>query len=106
MSEFVSNHSFSPAGSLTETRAAHTATLSPDGRVLIVGGGDGDGRPMATAELWDPVSGSFVAAGPLVQARHHHTATGLPDGPVLVAGGVGTDGSERAPVSSAELWAR
>ncbi len=44
---------FSPAGTLTEARANHTATLLPDGRVLVVGG---DGRSNVSAEDWDPMT--------------------------------------------------
>ena len=44
---------FSPAGSLDGTRAFHTATLLPDGRVLVVGG-SGDEGSLAQAEVWEP----------------------------------------------------
>ena len=46
---------FDPAGSLAEARWAHTATLLPDGRVLVVGG-RGDGI-LASAEVWEPSDG-------------------------------------------------
>ncbi|MFV2063468.1 MAG: kelch repeat-containing protein, partial [Chloroflexota bacterium] len=91
---------FSPAGSLAEARGVHTATLLPDGRVLVVGGG-GDGDLLASAEIWDPVTASFGPAGSLGDARHSHTATLLPDGRVLVVGGGGSDGGVLA---AAEVW--
>src|SRR5690606_4494976 len=92
--------SFIPAGSLEEARALHTATLLPDGRVLVVGGVDLiDIR--ASAELWDPASGSFSATASLSAPRAWHTATLLPDDTVLIVGGTGDDGS---PTGSAELW--
>ena len=94
--------SFSPAGSLTGARLYHTATLLPDGRVLIAGGGDGDRELIASAELWDPVIGGFVPAGSLTGARLKHTASLLPDGRVLIVGGRGADPT---PLASAELWA-
>jgi len=96
--------SFGLVGSLTEVRegqdAAHTATLLPDGRVLVVGGSGPDGA-LASAELWDPETASFGPAGSLAQARGHHTATLLPDGRVLIVGGKGVDDDFFA---SAELW--
>ena len=75
--------SFGSAGSLIEVRNWHTATLLPDGRVLVVGGYGVD-----TAEVWDPATASFEAAGSLAGWRYDHTATLLPDGRVLVVGGV------------------
>jgi large repetitive protein len=72
---------FSPTGSLTTARAANTATLLLDGRVLIAGGISGD--------LYDPQTGSFSSAGPAVSRRYLHTATRLLDGRVLLAGGYG-----------------
>ena len=44
---------FDPAGSLAEARTSHSATLLPDGRVLVVGGRDAD-HTLATAEVWEP----------------------------------------------------
>ena len=82
---------------------AHTATVLPDGRVLVAGGGAYP-EPLDSAELRDPVSGTFSPAAPLATARAWHTATLLPDGRVLVAGGGDVDGREGA-LASAELWA-
>ena len=80
----------SPAtSSLHATR--HTATLLPNGQVLVAGG-HGNGRLLASAELYDPATGTWTATGSLATARGYHTATLLPNGKVLVAGGYnGTD---------------
>jgi uncharacterized protein (TIGR03437 family) len=74
------------------SRVLHTATLLPNGHVLIVGGYDGDaydtGVPVLTdGEDYDPSTGSFTSAGRVVYIREANTATLLPDGHVLIAGG-------------------
>jgi len=65
---------------MTSARAGHTATLLPDGSVLVVGGGQAE-RYDPRADRWTP-----TAAQPAGHA-FDHTATALPDGSVLVAGG-------------------
>lgn len=76
---------WSPAGSLADGRVGHTATLLPDGRVLIVAGKDGNGL-LATAELYDPASNTWSAAGTLARPTWLQAAALLPDG-ALVTGG-------------------
>ena len=56
------------------------------GGLLVLDGGIQ--TDLATAELWDPNTGSWTATGSLGVARRNHTATLLSDGRVLVAGGV------------------
>jgi hypothetical protein len=80
---------FSPAGELSRPRVGHTAGLLAEGRVLVVGGDDGVGRPSSSVEAWDPATGRSSPAGSLVQARVDSTITFLPDGRVLVVGGTG-----------------
>ena len=58
---------------------------------------------LASAELYDPASGTWTATGSLATARYHHTATLLPNGKVLVAGGQGGFGSG-VSLASAELY--
>jgi hypothetical protein len=72
--------SFTLTGSMTTARKGHTATLQPDGRVLIVGGNSG----VASAELYDPLTGTFSATGSLGRALVNHRATLLPDGRTLI----------------------
>ncbi len=76
-------------GSLVTGRISHTATLLPNGKVLATGGQDNNSGALASAELYDPASGTWTATGSLATARYFHTATLLPNGKVLVAGGLG-----------------
>ena len=72
---------------MTRQRAAHTATLLPDGKVLVAGGFAGGGSSLASAEVFDPATGVFASAGQMSAPRAGHTATLLPTGKILIAGG-------------------
>jgi hypothetical protein len=86
---------------LTTARANETATLLPNGKVLIAGGRDASGTPLASTELYDPSTNS-VAAGPfMVVARTYARATLLPNGKVLIAGGLGNSSTV---LKSTELY--
>jgi hypothetical protein len=87
---------------MTQARGGDTATLLLDGRVLVVGGDSSTSSDLrvASAELYDPVSGTWTATGNLGTGRANHTATLLPDGRVLVVGGINSDGL----LDSAELY--
>ena len=101
---------FSSTGSMAEDRRNHTATLLADGRVLVVGGGQGGGiymptRSLVTAEIWDPATGRFSPTGSMAKARQLHSATLLADGRVLIVGGsIREEGQSENSVSSAEIW--
>jgi hypothetical protein len=73
-------------GALNTARGEHTATLLPDGKVLVAAG-ETPGGLLTSAELYDPTAGSWSATASLNTARANHTATLLADGKVLVAGG-------------------
>jgi hypothetical protein len=95
-------NAFSATGNMTSPRINHTATLLANGKVLLSGGGidQGAGGALATAELYDPATGTFVATGPMAVARTAHTATVLADGRVLIVGGANSGGV----LSSAEIY--
>ncbi|MDC0681453.1 Kelch repeat-containing protein [Sorangium atrum] len=91
------------AASDATLRAQHTATLLPDGRVLIAGGVSAADRRshLASAAIYDPALDAWLPAAPMSKQRSVHTATLLADGRVLVTGGA-SGGAEW--VSSAELY--
>ena len=92
---------FVQTGAMATARVGHTATVLPDGRVLVVGGAGPDGEA-AEAELWDPLTGLFTRAGTLANPRLGHAAVLLLDGRVMVAGGA--DPSEGVGVAEVEFW--
>ena len=96
---------FSPTSPLARARGFGTATLLLDGGVLFTGGDpkpwNFDGPYIASAELYDPRSGSFASTGSMATGRNLHTATLLLDGRVLIAGG--NDRGQHS-LDSAELF--
>jgi large repetitive protein len=96
---------FTPTGPLSTARIRHTATLLDDGCVLVVGGGgsENDALPLASAEIYDPMTGTFTPTGSMTTPRGFHTATRLADGRVLISGGF--SGPYMSPfLASAEVW--
>ncbi|HEU6440627.1 MAG TPA: kelch repeat-containing protein [Terriglobales bacterium] len=98
---------FSLTGSMATARMQPSAMLLADGRVLVVGGfgctsDNKMGPQLATAELYDPRTGTFSPTGSMTSARAGYTATLLADGRVLIAGGAVLPNS--AIVASAELY--
>jgi hypothetical protein len=85
---------FTATGSMTVPRAFHTATLLPNGKVLIAGGGS------ATLELYDPATGTFTATATTASATIR-SATLLPDGTVLLI-----EATEVQTVSPSFLYTR
>src|SRR5271154_1804801 len=89
-------HSASP---MLEPRSGHTATLLPDGKVLIAGGMRRNQDFYKSAELYDPATGKFQLTGEMHERRVGQIAVLLRSGKVLVAGGwVGMGGTDSAEI--------
>jgi hypothetical protein len=85
---------------MLEPRSGHTATLLPNGKVLIAGGMRRNQDFYKSAELYDPSTGKFQPAGEMNERRVGHVAVLLHSGKVLIAGGWIGHGS----TDSAELY--
>jgi hypothetical protein len=96
--------SWASTGTPNVPRNGHTATLLPNGLVLVVGGKSSNGTIVASAELYDPATGKWTITGEMATARTNHTATLLTDGEVLVAGGLGNVNPQSPCTASAELY--
>jgi Putative Ig domain/Kelch motif len=70
-------------------RDSHTATVMPNGQVLVAGGSDISNTALSSVEIFDPASRQWLAAASMANSRTAHTATLLPDGRLLVVGGKG-----------------
>lgn len=95
--------SWTSAGNMAQGRQFHSASLLPDGRVLVAGGCAYEmcPTPFTSAELFDPSTSGWSSARNLAEGRFLHSATLLADGRVLVAGGLaGPD----AALASSELY--
>lgn len=76
-----------PARDMVEPRSGHTATLLPNGKVLIAGGMRRNQDFYRSAELYDPATGKFQPTGEMSMGRVGHVAVLLHSGKVLIAGG-------------------
>ncbi|EPX59692.1 High-affinity leucine-specific transport system, periplasmic binding protein LivK [Cystobacter fuscus DSM 2262] len=78
---------WSATSSMISPRYSHTATLLPNGKVLIIGGiTPAPERSVATAEVYDPASDTWTATSSMISPRSFFSATLLPNGKVLVVG--------------------
>lgn len=122
---------FEPTAAMLEPRSFHSASVLPDGEVLVAGGfhgGSHSGSPQPArfdlvtpgwleasnllltsgVERYDPIQQKWSAAAPLLKARASHIAVHLQSGSVMVVAGSGSDGSAQKSVElyddENDLW--
>jgi uncharacterized protein (TIGR03437 family) len=93
-----STGTFKKAGAMSINRLAHSATLLPDGRVLIAAGQDlpypNNTVAYDSAEIFDPATGGFSLTGRMTRGRTELVAALLANGKVLIAAGTGDNSAE------------
>ena len=89
---------FTYTGTLNIGRVSPSATLLPNGKVLVSGGSNSGA--LSSAELYNPATEMWTLTGTMTTARNAHAAILLPNGKVLAAAGQ----SGASPLSSAELY--
>ncbi|MFO1425953.1 MAG: kelch repeat-containing protein [Steroidobacteraceae bacterium] len=99
--ELVGENAAQARAPLQHARIRHSATRLADGRVLVAGGSDDRGQPLASVEIYDPKADRWQAAASLAIARTRHAAVLLGDGRVLVTGGSDAGG---AALRSTEIY--
>jgi hypothetical protein len=105
-----SNPGWSRVASMNFPRQHHSATLLPDGKVLVTGGttASGNSNPagaVQAAEMWDPAANTWsVMASGAAPRMHHSVALLLPDARVLVGGGGQTGFGGEVDYSSFEFY--
>ncbi len=89
-------------GGLVTARTRHSAQRTPAGDVILLGGFDAAGAPLASVEILSRFDGSARAAlNPMNIPRAQAAAVPLADGRILIAGGIGVGG---AALDSAEVY--
>jgi hypothetical protein len=98
----LASGTFQKTGSMNVARTSHTATLLANGEVLVAGGDNSGvgGGWLASAELYNPATGTWALTGSMNVPRESHQAVRLQNGLVLVAGGSNASGT----LASAELY--
>src|SRR5437899_1045543 len=87
----IATGTWGSAGRMNSSRAGAATVLLPDGRVMIIGGNDANGNPLASTEFFN-VEGSISPGPDMNTARSGHAAILLFDGEVLVTGGTTSGG--------------
>ncbi|HKE90007.1 MAG TPA: Ig-like domain-containing protein, partial [Gemmatimonadales bacterium] len=81
------------AKSISEITFCSGHSWLPDGRLLVSGGGSGNGLGHFNTDIFDPGSKSWITGPNMAYARWYPTVTTLPDGQVVTIGGADENGS-------------
>lgn len=95
---------FTVTGALATARAHAATAVLHGGDVLVAGGQDAKGDPLASVERYDPGSGKWTTLADLPLPVTDATATVLTNGDVLVAGGLTAAGSGVKPTGASEVF--
>jgi hypothetical protein len=99
------NGHFTRIASMSNERKLPTATLLPDGSVLVAGGTAGlYETPVAAAEIFNPATNAFSVGPSMVSPRYGASAVALTGGRVLIAGGSTGPSQGNQPVASVEVF--
>lgn len=79
------------ASPMKATRYNHSATLLPDGKLLVAGGSARAADILASAEIYDPATDNWTSVSSLNQTRSGHQAVLLLNGKVMVFGGAAAE---------------
>lgn len=99
---FGASGTWASAPSVHVARDGHTATLLPNGNVVIAGG-ENNNQVLDSTEVYSSLNGQWTYSGNLNVARSNHSAVLLPNGSILIAGGC-IGGCLGATTASAELY--
>jgi N-acetylneuraminic acid mutarotase len=98
-----SNGTWSPTARMMLRLCAHSATLMPNGRVLVVGG-SADDEVQPGVESYDLATGKWEPEANLLKGRSIHSAALLNDGRLFVTAGLFANGAPRFCLASAEVY--
>ena len=80
-----------PPNSSIAQGTSDTATVMPNGQVVVAGGTGLNPVYLSSVEIFDPARTQWLPAASMANARKSHTATLMPDGRLLVVGGHGVE---------------
>jgi hypothetical protein len=95
---------WTPTGSMRTARASQTATLPPNGFVIVAGGTGDNGGALASSELYNSASGTWGSTGGLHVARVSAQSVLLSNGTVLTMGGCIINDCLSSTTRSAEIY--
>lgn len=101
---------WSNTASMSVARSSHTATLLPNGKILVTGGYNGGGYALSSAEIYDPTTDTWTTSASMSYGRYRHQAVVLNSDSILIVGGRqgNVDGGGAmniwAPVSTCEIY--